>query len=161
MYGPKPHGMTFCAAADEYSGWKLNGVPLQLLMLVFMKPFAAEAIMNPLLPVVRSVSLASSACPPGIVASNMCTVIRSPGLISRVCLLGVNVALSLSCGLGGPVGTPLVWTKAKLTGSVQLLLHPVVANPLPRHSRLSMLSAEHQCVLSQLMLSLNGAKPGG
>ena len=56
-----PHGMMFCARADEYSGWKLNGVPVQSAGLVFMKPLAAEAIMKPLCPVVRSVSLASSA----------------------------------------------------------------------------------------------------
>ena len=48
--------------------------------------------------------------------------------------------------------------KPKLTGSMQSLLQvPIV----PAHSRLSMVSAEHQCVLSQLMLSANGAKPGG
>src|ERR1700719_2995087 len=152
-----PHGMMFCARADEYSGWKLNGVPEQSAELVFMKPLAAEAIMKPLRPVVRSVSLASSACPPGTLALNMCTVIASPGFISRVCEFGVTVVRSLSCGLGGPVGTPLVWMKPKLTGSVQSGLHV----PSAAHSRLSMVSAEHQCVLSQLMLSTNGAKPGG
>jgi hypothetical protein len=51
--------MMFCARADEYSGWKLNGVPEQSAGLVFMNPLAAEAIMKPLCPVVRSVSLAS------------------------------------------------------------------------------------------------------
>ena len=45
----------------EYSGSKLNGVPVQSNGLVFMKPFAAEAIMKPLRPVVRSVSWASRA----------------------------------------------------------------------------------------------------
>ena len=75
--------------------------------------------------------------------------------------MGVNVESSLSCGLGGPGGTPLVWTNAKFTGSVQFWLHPPGANPPWEHSRLSMLSAEHQCVLSQLMLSVKGAKPGG
>ena len=48
--------------------------------------------------------------------------------------------------------------KAKFTGSMQLLLHGPAG---PVHSRLSMVSAEHQCVLSQLMVSANGAKPGG
>ena len=153
--------MTFRARADEYSGWKLNGLPLQLKGLVFMNPLAAEAIMRPLRPVVRSVSVTSSARPPGIFASNMCTVMRSPGFISRVCRLGVNVARLLSCGDGGPEGTPLRCTKAKLTGSVHLLLHGPTWNPRPEHSRLSMLRAEHQCVLSQLMESENGAKPGG
>ena len=154
-----PHGMMFCARAVEYSGWKLNLVPVQSNGLVFMKPFAAEAIMKPLCPVVWSVSLASSARPPGIFASNMCTVILSPGFISSVRELGVKVARLLRCGLGGPVGTPLVWMKPKFTGSMHCALHG--PDPLPLHSRLSMLSAEHQCVLSQLMLSANGAKPGG
>ena len=94
-------------------------------------------------------------------ASNIRTVIKSPGLISRVCRLGVTVASSLSCGLGGPVGTPLVWMNPKFTGSGQLLLHGPALKPLPWHSALSIVSAEHQCVSSQLMLSENGANPGG
>ena len=159
MYGPMPHGTMFCARAEEYDGWKLNGVPVQSNGLVFMKPFAAEAIMKPLLPVVKSVSWASSAWPPAIFASKIRTEILSPGFISRVCALGVKVESSLSCGLGGPVGLPSVWMKPKLTGSTQLLLQG--PDPSPVHSRLSIVSAEHQCVLSQLMLSANGAKPGG
>ena len=55
----------FAAFALEYSGWKLNGVPVQSAMLVFMNPFAAEAIIVPLWPVVRSCSRTSNACPPG------------------------------------------------------------------------------------------------
>jgi hypothetical protein len=55
------------------------------------------------------------------------------------------------------VGTPFRCTKAKFTGSMQLLLQL----PLASHSTLSIVSAEHQCVLSQLMESENGAKPGG
>jgi len=86
-------------------------------------------------------------------------VIESPGFISSVFLFGVSVLALLFCGLGGPAGTPFVAMKAKLTGSTQLLLHE--PDPLPVHSRLSMVSAEHQCELSQLMLSANGAKPGG
>ena len=35
----------FWARADEYSGWKLNGVPVQSAGLVFMNPLAADAIM--------------------------------------------------------------------------------------------------------------------
>ncbi len=56
-----PHGMMFRALAVEYSGWKLNLWPLQLNGLVFMNPLAADAIMKPLWPVVRSVSRTSSA----------------------------------------------------------------------------------------------------
>src|SRR6516164_6276167 len=105
-----PHGTILAARAVLYAGWKLNGVPVQSNGLVFMNPFLAEAIMKPLLPVVWSVSLTSRACPPGIFASHMWTVTLSPGFISRVCAFGVNVARSVCCGLGGPVGTPLVWT---------------------------------------------------
>src|SRR5215467_5666058 len=135
-----PHGMTFAGLAVLYSGRKLNRVPVQSNGLVVMNPFLAEAIMKPLLPVVRSLSCASSACPPGIFASHMWTVILSPGFISRVWAFGVNVARSDFCGFGGPVGTPLVWMKPKLSARGQLLLQ----EPLLWHSRLSMFSAEHQ-----------------
>src|SRR5215472_10236772 len=104
-----PHGMMLAARAVLYAGWKLKRVPVQSNGLVVMNPFLAEAIMKPLLPVVRSVSRASSACPPGTFASHICTVILSPGFISSVRAFGVKVALLLCCGLGGPVGTPLVW----------------------------------------------------
>ena len=113
--------------------------------------------MYPLRPFVRSVSRISSACPPATLASNMWMTTRSPWFIRSVCELGVNVARSDSCGLGGPAGTPLVWMNAKLTGSMQLSLH----DPEAVHSTLSMVSAEHQCVLSQLIESSNGANPGG
>src|SRR6266568_1025643 len=152
------HGTMLFGEADEYSGWKLNGNPLQLPMLVFMKPFAAEATMNPDCPVVRSEILVSKAWPPPVLASKMRTLSRSPGFMSRVFALGVKVARSASCGLGGPAGTPLVWIIAKLMGSTQLLLQ------WPKfvvHSRLSMVMAEHQWVLSQLAESTMGAMPGG
>ena len=82
----------------------------------------------------------------------------SPGFISSVRWFGVTVLRLAFCGLGGPVGTPLVWTNAKLTGSTQLLLQ--TANPA-WHSSESMVSAAHQCALSQLRPSANGANPGG
>jgi hypothetical protein len=47
--------------------------------------------------------------------------------------------------------------KAKFTGSSQFWLQVL---PSAEHSRLSIVSAEQQWVLSQLMLSANGAKPG-
>ena len=77
--------------------------------------------------------------------------------IRNVWPFGVNVDRSASCGLGGPGGTPFRWMNAKFTGSMQLLLQV----PPASHSTLSMLSAEHQWVLSQLMESENGANPGG
>src|SRR5689334_14442775 len=139
-----PHGSRFAGRAVLYSLWKLNGLPLQVNGLVSAKPLAADACMNPLWPVVRSVSLTSKTRPLAVRASNMWTLIRSPGRISSVCAFGVNVARLDSWGLGGPVGTPLVWIQAKFTGSKQLSLHGPAVNPWPRHSRLSMLSAEHQ-----------------
>ena len=88
----------------------------------------------------------------------MWMTIVSPGFISSVRPSGVNDARSDSCGLGGPVGTPSRWMNPKFTGSGQSLLQLV---PSGLHSRLSMFRAEHQCVSSQLMLSANGANPGG
>src|SRR5436305_5736086 len=148
----------FCALAGLNSGWKLNGWPLQSNMDVFMKPLAAEATMNPLLPVVRSLIVILSACrPPPRLASNMWVRTRSPGFMNSVCLLGVNVATLESCGLGGPAGTPFRWMNAKFTGSTQLLF----MCPAASASSESMVSAAHQWVLSQLTESTNGAKPGG
>src|SRR5689334_12655356 len=158
MYGPMPHGMMLAARAVSYAGSKLNRVPVQSNGLVVMKPLAAEATMKPLRPVVRSLTWASKAWPPLTAASNIRTFSRSPGFMSNVCEFGVNVAFVLRCGLGGPVGTPSVWIQPKLTGSKQLLLHG--PEPLPVHSRLSIVRAAHQCVLSQLRLSTNGANPG-
>src|SRR5215470_11760792 len=40
-------GVWFCGLAVLYSAWKLNGFPEQSAMLVFWKPFAALATMNP------------------------------------------------------------------------------------------------------------------
>src|SRR6202044_877980 len=88
----------------------------------------------------------------------MWIVTWSPGFMSSVCELGVKVAVFASCGLGAPVGTPLFWMNAKFTGSSQFALH--VANPSV-HSRLSMVSAAHQCVVSQPELSTKGGSPGG
>ncbi len=82
----------------------------------------------------------------------------SPWFISSVCELGVNVLTSVSCGLGGPVGTPLRCRKAKFTGSSQAALRPTKLNC---DSRLSMVSAAHQCLASQLGASTNGWYPGG
>src|SRR5579863_6528064 len=139
-----------------YSGRKLHGVPAQVAIEVFMKPFLAEASMNPVWPVLTSRICVSSA--PAVLLSKMWMSSLSPGFISRVRWFGVSVLRLACCGLGGPVGTPLVWTNAKLTGSTQLLLH--TANPV-WHSSESMVSAAHQCELSQLRPSAIGANPGG
>ena len=71
----------------------------------------------------------------------------------------MNVLTLARCGFGGPAGTPLVARKAKLTGSMQLLLQ--VAKPKV-HSRLSMVMAPHHFVALQLTASVQGGvKPGG
>src|SRR5215472_2048858 len=141
--------------AVEYSGRKLHGVPLQSAIEVFMKPFLAEASMNPVCPELRSRTRVSRA--PAFLLSKIPIWSLSPGFISSVRWLGVTELRFARCGLGGPVGTPLVWTKAKLTGSTQLLLQ----GPEAVHSSESMVSAAHQWVLSQLRASANGANPGG
>ena len=53
---------------------------------------------------------------------------------------------------------PSFWMKAKFVGSSQFGLQ--LSNPNV-HSRSLMWSDAHQWVLSQLMLSKNGASPGG
>src|SRR5690348_8985415 len=147
-----------------YSGWKLNGWPEQLVIEVSWKPLTAEACMKPDWPVVRSSSVTSKALTPlcpGTGASDMCTWTVSPGFINNVFAFGLNVERLASCGFGGPAGTPLVAMNAKFTGSSQLPLHE--ANPSV-HSRLSIVIAAHQWVLSQLSESANTsppAKPGG
>ena len=124
--------------AVEYSGRKLHGVPLQSAIEVFMKPLPAEASMNPVRPELRSRTWVSSA--PAFLLSKIRIWSLSPGFISSVRWLGVAVLRLASCGLGGPVGTPLVWMKAKLIGSTQLLLQ----TPVVVHSSESMVSAAHQ-----------------
>src|SRR5262249_25618576 len=130
-------------------------------MLVAMKPLAADACMNPLLPVDKSrIDVSRALCPgcPGTGASLMWITRWSPGFISRVFLLGVLVARFASCGLGGPAGTPLVAMKAKFVGSMQL---PLELAKIVVHSRSLICSDAHPWGLSQLILSTRGALPGG
>src|SRR5215469_15319000 len=130
-------------------------------MLVAMNPFLAEACMKPDWPVVRSLMVNFRALwpvSPGTAASDMWITRWSPEFISSVLALGVFVALFASCGLGGPVGTPLVWMNAKFVGSMQLLLQLA---KFVVHSASLIWSDAHQWVLSQLTLSMNGAIPGG
>src|SRR5580704_11684785 len=95
---------------------------------------------------------------PGAAASTMWIWSLSPGFISRVWAFGSADALVISCGLGGPVGTPFVWMNAKLVVSLQLLLQLTKLNV---HSASLMCSDAHHCVLLQLTFSMNGASPGG
>ena len=96
--------------------------------------------------------------PPGAGASDMWMLIVSPGFMSSVSPLCTNVVRSAVCGDGGPVGTPFRWMKAKLTGSSQAGLGFVVGVPV----KLSMVSAAHQCVSSQLVAVDEGRRcPAG
>src|SRR5262249_19202508 len=125
-------------------------------MLVAMKPLAADACMNPLLPVDKSRIDVSKAVFPGcpVTGSSLMWITSGfSGLMCRVFLLGVLVARFASCGLGGPAGTPLVAMKAKFVGSMQL---PLQLAKFTVHSRSLICSEAHQWVLSQLMLSTNG-----
>src|SRR5580704_19653550 len=99
----------------------------------------------------------NASVPPGAGASDMWILIVSPGFMSSVSLLFTNVAASSVSGPGGPVGTPFRWMKAKLAGSSQAGLAFVVGVPV----KLSMVSAAHQCVSSQLVLLMKGGWPGG
>src|SRR6185503_7191611 len=147
-------GMMFWGFAVSYSGWELNGMPLQSDIRVCANPLAADATIHPCVPEVRSWMSTFSACfPSGRRELKMCTCSRSPGFISRVCAFGVNVAALASCGPAGPVGTPLSWMNAKFVGSIQALLQCV--NPIV-HSRSLMCSEAHQCRLSHEIASPNG-----
>src|ERR1700722_7160516 len=88
--------------AVEYSGRKFHGVPLQLAIEGFLKPFLADPSMNPVRPVLASRTRVSSA--PAFRLSKMWIWSLSPGFISSVLWLGVKVLGSAFCGLGGPVG---------------------------------------------------------
>ena len=145
--------------------WKLKAVPAHVPLFVFMNPLAALATMNPLRPVV--ISSTSTRSPPvlGLPAlgtSVKATLVTSPGFISKVSVSMAKLDPLAFCGLGGPVGTPLWVSSAKLTGSTQLGLGaPQPDASVPAHSRLSMLSATVQCVWSMLTLSGHGPYPGG
>src|SRR5579859_4373843 len=94
----------------------------------------------------------------GAGASKMWIASLSPGFISSVSAFGSADASFISCGLGGPVGTPFVWMNAKLVVSSQLLLQLAILNV---HSSSLMCSDAHHCVALQLTFSINGASPGG
>src|SRR5262249_26332614 len=131
------HGTWFCWLAVLYSAWNVNGVPLQVLTLVFMKPLALLAVMWPLWPVVTSsTSIVNPAAGSEIAARR-----TSPSWICRVCLVGASVWELVFCGLGGPAGLPSRWMYAKLIGSGQFGLMSV---KLKWDSRLSMVIAAHQ-----------------
>ncbi len=68
-----------------------------------MNPLAALAVMKPVLCVVRSVTVAVKPDDGSLIA----IFSWSPELTANVLAFGVNVLPLASCGLGGPLGTPL------------------------------------------------------
>src|SRR5262252_2566592 len=90
------------AAAVLYIGWKAYGAPLQVRFTgskrMWRKPLATLATMEPLSPVLRSVTAADS---PAAV-SLMLTVITSPWFIRSTSLLGLNDWFFCVSGPGGP-----------------------------------------------------------
>src|ERR1700730_5462119 len=103
-------------------------------------------------------------CRPCAVSCNV-TVSLSPEFMKRSALgSGVKVVIVDCSGLGGEFGcgTPLLVMKAKLTGSTPV--SPTHAPFVPVTGfceRLSMLSAAHHFVASQLLPAGQGAQPGG
>jgi hypothetical protein len=140
-------GVMWLASAELYSGWKLKREAMQVDGFTFLKPFVELATMKPVVAVVMSFTSVSRATPLSLIV----TTTLSPGFISRVLLSGVDVAGVWAPGPGGPVGTPFFWTKAKLIGSMQLLLLV----------KLSIFNAAHHWVWLQLTWVLNGSQPGG
>src|SRR6516164_5479548 len=114
------------------------------------KPLAALAVIDPVWRVVRSVS--DTLSPPWV--SRRLTVSRSPEFMNRSCDgSGVKVASVEFTGFGGACGTPLLVTNAKLTYSKPTIFWHAGLSTWPVFSfceRLSMLSAAHHCVATQL-----------
>ena len=98
----------------------------------------------------------------------MSSRIVSPGLMNRS-LLGSGVdaanggAKSVS-GSGEACGTPLLVMKAKLTGSMPAFFRHCsfcVVLSTCESERLSIVSAAHQLIASQLTPGSHGVQPGG
>src|ERR1700752_3824611 len=109
-------------------------------------PFAALDTMNPLRPVVRSLTVTFSPC----AVSSSFTISSSPEFMNRVCTL---VETNGPSGLGEPggKGMPSIWMYAKLTYSTAPPHAALFPWPVFIFSeRLSIFSAAHQRVLSQL-----------
>src|SRR5690348_37017 len=152
------------AAAVLYIGWKAYGAPLHVRFTgskrMWRKPLVTLATIEPLWPVLRSVTAADS---PAAV-SWMLTLITSPWFIRSTAGVGVNDLLFCVSGPGGPIGFPFLVRYAKLTGSGQLGLAtapwmlPGPCNAPNCAWRLSIVSAAHQCFRSQ---EPNDSRPGG
>src|SRR5215469_6928354 len=150
-------------------GWKSYGISVQLVPVganwIWPNPLAAEAVIVPRTPVVRSSSMV---CKP-LAVSFIVTEMWSPGFmnITSGLLLGFpDVAGLKSSGFGGPIGLPDFVRNAKLTYSVppRISFRQVEFKSVPligSSERLSMVSAAHQSTGSQLWLLNCSTHPGG
>src|SRR6266566_5509663 len=132
--------------------------------LICPKPLAAEAVMNPDCPVLRSFSTVVSPC----AVSCKVTLMWSPGCMNSTSgPVGLPEVAALNCsGFGGPIGVPLLVKKAKFTYSVppriDCLHVGLIAVPFTGSwDRLSIVSAAHQSRASQLWLANCFTQPGG
>src|SRR5215471_17047575 len=168
LYECAAHGTRVCGDEVLYIGWKSYGITVQEVPvganLICPKLFAALATMKPLWPVVRSLMSVRSPC----AVSDMVTWIRSPDPMkrSRAGSGAPDVSGLKSSGFGGPVGTPFLVRNAKFTYSIPPRTWPrqVPFRSCPltgSRDRLSMVSAAHHWVTSQLWLSNCFTQPGG
>ncbi len=131
---------------------------------IWPNPLAADAVIEPVWPLLRSTSTARRPCE----VSCILTLMRSPGRMNSTSgLVGLpDVAGSNCSGLGGPIGLPDRVRNAKFTYSVppRIWLRHVglISVPLIGSSdRLSMVIAAHQALGSQLWLANCFTQPGG
>src|SRR6266571_3169869 len=126
-------------------------------------PLLALEVIEPLWPVVTSLSPILRPC----AVSCIVTIIWSPEFMNRSAAgLGVKVLMVALTGLGGEAGcgTPLFVMKAKLTYSTPVLAAQVGFKNWPVtgfSERLSILSAAHHLVASQLRPAGQDTQPGG
>src|SRR5215472_13328874 len=157
-----------CGEEVEYIGWKLYGISAQDVpvgaYLIWPNPLAADAVIEPVWPVLRSTSTARRPCE----VSCRLTLMWSPARMnSTLGLVGLPEVRGLNCsGLGGPIGLPECVRKAKFTYSVPPRISPVHVGlsvvPLTGSSdRLSIVIAAHHCRGSQLEPSNCFSQPGG
>src|SRR5215471_3287369 len=164
LYEWAAQGTRVCSLDVEYIGWKAYGAAEQEVALgskfTCWKPLAMLAVMEPTWCVVRS---ESTTLKPAAV-SNRSTRIRSPDRMNRsVPWFGVKVSSVADSGPAGAWAVPFFVMNAKLTGSTPTWLRQDALFTIPLFwswDRLSMFSAAHHWVTSQLRPSGQGIHPG-
>src|SRR5579859_21547 len=124
-------------------------------------PLAALAVIEPVTWVVRSLMVVTRP----LLLSCSVTFSRSPEFMNRSFVgSGVKVANVALTGLAGAWEVPLFVTNAKLTYSSPVMAAQVEFRVVPltgSSDRLSMLSAAHHLVASQLFPAGHVTQPGG